>query len=178
MSSYLIICATNKHCCELTNNGDDEKDVRFKYFKTAYPFQYWPVPPSFQYFGQTLENHHLYSQFAWLHNLWSLVHRHPKILYKLISLIWYYAKDTDVSVMSLLDLNLVFWNQMLMSSMHYNTHTHTRTRARSATRLPQAVTGIIGNKVLANFDFHTQKNYSEYYQQLKHMTSKISPALS
>jgi len=62
--------------------------------------------------------------------------------------------------MSLLDLNLVFWNQMLMRSMHHNTHIYTCTTARSAMQLPRAVTGITGNMALVNLGFYTHKRIS------------------
>jgi len=57
--------------------------------------------------------------------------------------------------MSLLDLNLVFWDQMLMISLDHNTHTYICTTARSATQLPRAVTGINGNMALINLGFYT-----------------------
>jgi len=65
-----------------------------------------------------------------------------------------------MSVMSLLDLDLVFWNQMLMRSMHHNIYTYTCTIDRSAMQLPRAFIRAIGNMLLVNLGFYTHKRIS------------------
>jgi hypothetical protein len=79
--------------------------------------------------------------------------------------------------MSVLDLDLVFWNQMLMRSMHLNIHTYTYMhQSQISYAAAQDIHWNNWKYGTSKLGFlHTQKNFSENYPQcvLKNFTSPV-----